>query len=195
MASYEALYGKWCRSLVGWFEPGEARLLGTHLVHDGLEKVKLIQDRLCMSQSRRKSYADRKIRDVAYMVGEKVLLRFLPMKGVMRFGKKVKASPRYIGPFEKYFGDPSHGLDFSKVQLDGDLTYDVEPVAILNRQVLKLRSKNIASVKVQWRGQPVEEATWETERDMRSRYTHLFETLGKILDPFVDEHLYKRFRM
>ena len=44
MAPYEALYGRRCRSPVGWFEPGEARLLGTDLVQDALEKVKLIQD-------------------------------------------------------------------------------------------------------------------------------------------------------
>ncbi|XP_070032063.1 uncharacterized protein [Nicotiana tomentosiformis] len=60
---------------------------------------------------------------------------------------------------KKYYGDSSHVLNFSTVQLDGNLTYEVEPVAILDRQVRKLRSKNIASVKVQWRGQAVEEAT------------------------------------
>ena len=153
--------------------------MGTNLVQDALEKVKLIQDRLRTAQSRQKSYADRKVRDVAFMVGERVLLRVSPMKGVMRFGKKGKLSPRYIGPFEilervgevayrlalppslsavhpvfqdsmlwKYHGDPSHVLDFSSVQVDKDLSYVEEPVAILDRQVRKLRSKNIASVKV-----------------------------------------------
>nr|XP_033512010.1 uncharacterized protein LOC117276756 [Nicotiana tomentosiformis] len=113
------------------------------------------------------------------MVGEKVLLKVSPMKGVMRFGKRGKLSPRFIGPFEvlqrigqvayklalppslssvhplfhvsmlrKYIGDPSHVLDFSTVQLEGDMTYDVEPMAILDRQVRRLRSKDIALVKV-----------------------------------------------
>ncbi|XP_070010610.1 uncharacterized protein [Nicotiana sylvestris] len=99
MALYEALYGRQCRSSVSWFKPGEARLLGTNLVQDALQKVKVIQDRLCTAQSRQKSYAERKIHDVSYMVGEWVLLRVLPMKGVMRFGKKDKLSPRFIGPF------------------------------------------------------------------------------------------------
>ena len=58
-----------------------------------------------------------------------------------------------------------------------------------------MRSKDIASVKVQWRGQPVEEATWETEREMRSRYPRLFETPGMFLDPFEDERMFKRGRM
>ncbi|XP_070005266.1 uncharacterized protein [Nicotiana sylvestris] len=65
-----------------------------------------------------------------------------------------------------YISDPSNVLDFSTFQLDGDLTYDVEPVAILGRQVRKLRSKDITSVKMQWIGQPMEDATWETEREM-----------------------------
>ncbi|XP_070046459.1 uncharacterized protein [Nicotiana tomentosiformis] len=71
MAPYEALYGRQCRHPVGWFELGEARLLGTDLVQDALEKVKLIQDRLHTTQSRHKSYTDRKVCDVSYMVGEK----------------------------------------------------------------------------------------------------------------------------
>ncbi|XP_070030156.1 uncharacterized protein [Nicotiana sylvestris] len=66
----------------------------------------------------------------------------------------------------------------STVQLDDDLTYNVELVAILGHQVRKLRSKHIASVKVKWRDRPMEEATWETEREMRSRYPHLFEASG-----------------
>ena len=65
-----------------------------------MEKVKLIQDRLLMDQSRQKSYADQKVRDLEFTVGERVLLNVSPMKGVMRFGKKGKLSPRYIGPFE-----------------------------------------------------------------------------------------------
>ncbi|XP_070032300.1 uncharacterized protein [Nicotiana tomentosiformis] len=66
-------------------------------------------------------------------------------------------------------------------QLDKDLSYVEEPMAILDRQVRKLKSKKTAPVKVLWRGKPVEEATWETEHDMRSRYPHLFTTLGMSL--------------
>ncbi|XP_070039707.1 uncharacterized protein [Nicotiana tomentosiformis] len=100
VASYEALYGRKYHSPVGCFEPGEARLLGTHLVRDAMEKVKVIQKRLRMVRSKQKNYVDRKVRDVAYMVGEKILLRVSPMKSVMRFGNKGKLSLRFIGPFE-----------------------------------------------------------------------------------------------
>ncbi|XP_070037009.1 uncharacterized protein [Nicotiana tomentosiformis] len=158
MAPYEALYGRRYRSPVAWCESGKARLLGTDLVQDALDKVKLIQDQFRTVQSRHKSYSDRKVRYVAYMVGEM-----------------------------KYVDDLCHVLDFSMVQLDGDF--------ILGRQIRKLWSKDIALVKVQWRGQPVEEATWETEREMQSRYPHLFETPGNFLDPFEDKRLFKRGRM
>ncbi|XP_070048995.1 uncharacterized protein [Nicotiana tomentosiformis] len=71
MAPFEALYGRRCHSLIGWFEPSEARIYGTDLVKDALEKVKLIQEGHRTAQSRQKSYADQKARDVSFMVGEK----------------------------------------------------------------------------------------------------------------------------
>lgn len=58
----------------------------------------------------------------------------------------------HVSMFLKYHGDPSHVLDFSTVQLDKDLSYEEEPVAILDWQVCQLRSKSFPSVRVQWRG-------------------------------------------
>ncbi|XP_060182274.1 uncharacterized protein LOC132611935 [Lycium barbarum] len=136
------------------------------------------------------------------MVGEQVLLKVWPMKGVMRFGKKGKLIPRFIGPFEilrrvgevayelalppglsgvhlvfhvsmlkKYQSDGSYIIRWDSVLFDQNLSYEEEPIAILDREVRKLRSKEIASLKVQWKHHLVEEASWETESDMHSRYT------------------------
>nr|XP_016462647.1 PREDICTED: uncharacterized protein LOC107785789 [Nicotiana tabacum] len=58
IAPYEALYGRKCRSPIGWFEIGEVELLGPNLVQQAMEKVKLIRDQLRTAQSRQKSYAD-----------------------------------------------------------------------------------------------------------------------------------------
>ncbi|XP_055815255.1 uncharacterized protein LOC129885055 [Solanum dulcamara] len=75
------------------------------------------------------------------------------------------------------------------VELGPDLTFEEEPIAILDRQVRNLRTKKIASVKVQWKHRSVGEATWETEADMRARYPHLFESSGIFLCfMFGDEH-------
>ncbi|XP_070042868.1 uncharacterized protein [Nicotiana tomentosiformis] len=99
---FEALYGRRYRSPVGWFEPCEDRLLGIDLFWDALAKVNLIKERLRTGQSRKKSYVDRKFCDVAFMEGEKVLLRVSPMDGVVRFGNKGKLSSRFNGPFEVF---------------------------------------------------------------------------------------------
>ena len=75
------------------------------------------------------------------------------------------------------------------MELSPDLTFEEEPIAILDRQVRKLRTKNIASVKVQWRHRSDREETWESEDDMRARYPQLFEASCTFLFfMFEDEH-------
>ncbi|XP_070002560.1 uncharacterized protein [Nicotiana sylvestris] len=171
-----------------------------------MEKVNLIQRHLKMAQSRQKSYSDVRRRDLEFQVDDWVFLKVSPMKGVMRFGKKGKLSPRYIVPYrilrrighvayelelpqelavvhpvfhvsmlKKVMGDPSLVVPTEIIGVKDNLSYEEIPVAILDRQIRKLRTKKIASVKVLWRNQKVEEATWEAEEDMKSRYPHLFE--------------------
>ena len=100
MAPYEMLYGRKCRSPLHWDEVGEKRILGPEAVSEASEAIEKIRQRMLTAQSRQKSYADLKRRDIEFAVGEFVFLKISPMKGVMRFGKKGKLSPRYIGPFE-----------------------------------------------------------------------------------------------
>jgi len=66
MAPFEALYGRRCRSPIGWFEVGETQILGPDLVQQAAEKVKLIKERLKMAQSRQKSCADVRRRDIEF---------------------------------------------------------------------------------------------------------------------------------
>ena len=75
-------------------------MTGPEIIQDAAEKVALIKRRLETTASRQKSYADPKRRDIEFQVGDYVFLKVSPMKGVMRFGKKEKLAPRYIGPFE-----------------------------------------------------------------------------------------------
>ena len=100
MPPYEALYGRKCRSPLYWDEVGERRVLGPELVQQTQEKVDLIRQRLVAAQDRQRKYADQNIIDMEFTTGDLVLLKVSPWKGVMRFGKKGKLSPRFIGPFE-----------------------------------------------------------------------------------------------
>ena len=181
MAPFEALYGRRCRSPVGWFEVGESSILGPEIIHEALEKVRVIKDRLATAYSRQKLYADNRKRPLEFNVGDQVYLKIFPMKGVMRFGRKGKLSPRYVGPYEilECVGEVAYELALPAEKVWGvgeDLSYEEVPVEILDRQVKRLRNKEIATVKVLWRNHLVEGATWEAEADMRSRYPHLFNS-------------------
>ena len=79
---------------------GERSLFGPDIIKDVQEKVRLIRDRLKIAQSRQKSYADLKRREVMYEVGDRAYLRVSPLRGVKRFGIKGKLAPRFIGPYK-----------------------------------------------------------------------------------------------
>ncbi|XP_071924879.1 uncharacterized protein [Coffea arabica] len=103
MAPYEALYGRKCRSSIHWNEVGEKEILDPTAIpwlEETHEKVKLIRERFQTAQSRQKSYADTRRKDLQFEVGDKVFLRVKPLKGgvVSKKGKKLK--PSYVGPFE-----------------------------------------------------------------------------------------------
>ncbi|XP_059627120.1 uncharacterized protein LOC132269918, partial [Cornus florida] len=179
----------------------ETTALGPNIVLETTEKIKLIRQRLLTAQSRQKSYADKRRRSLSFEVGDHVFLRVSPRKGLMRFGKSGKLSPRFIGPFEildrvgevayrlalppqldrvhnifhvsmlrKYEPDPSHILSWVDVDIDEDISYEEGPVQILDTQQNVLRNKTIPMVKVLWRHHEVDEATWELEQEVRSKY-------------------------
>ncbi|GJT25743.1 putative reverse transcriptase domain-containing protein [Tanacetum coccineum] len=99
-APFEALYGRKCRSPVIWAEVGESQLIGPEIVQETTEKIVQIKERLKTARSRQKSYADKRRKPLEFKVGDRVLLKVSPWKGVVRFGKKGKLAPRYVGPFE-----------------------------------------------------------------------------------------------
>ncbi|XP_070019872.1 uncharacterized protein [Nicotiana sylvestris] len=182
MAPFDALYGRRCRCPIGWFEVGEVELIGLNLMHQAMEKVKIIKERFKTTQSHQKSYSDVRRRDLEIKEDDWVFLNVSPMKGIMRFGKKGKLSLRYVGLYKiiqrigqvayklelspemsmvhpvfhvsmlkKVFGDPSTIVPIEIIEVNEELSYKEIPVSILDRQVRKLRNKEIASVKVLWR--------------------------------------------
>ncbi|GJW94897.1 putative reverse transcriptase domain-containing protein [Tanacetum coccineum] len=99
-ALYEALYRMKCRSPVCWSEVGDSQLTGPELIRDMTEKNVQIKNHLLTARSRQKSYADRRTKPLELEVSDMVLLKVSPCKGVVRFGKCGKLSPRYIGTFK-----------------------------------------------------------------------------------------------
>ncbi|GJR59717.1 putative reverse transcriptase domain-containing protein [Tanacetum coccineum] len=99
-APFKALYSRKCRSPVCWTEVGEAQLTGPEIIHETTKKIFKIRDRMQAARGRQKSYADKRRRPLEFEVGDKVLLKVSPWKGVMRFGKRGKLNPIYIGPFQ-----------------------------------------------------------------------------------------------
>ncbi|GJT47563.1 putative reverse transcriptase domain-containing protein [Tanacetum coccineum] len=99
-APFEALYGRKCRSPVCWAEVGEVQLTGPEIVQETTEKIIQIKQRIQAARDRQKSYADLKHKPMEFQVGDRVMLKVSPWKGVVRFGKRGKLNPRYVGPFK-----------------------------------------------------------------------------------------------
>ncbi|GJZ86709.1 putative reverse transcriptase domain-containing protein [Tanacetum coccineum] len=183
-ASFEALYGRKCRSPIMWAEIGEGQLIGPN-------------------------YADKRRKPLEFSVGDYVLLKVSPWKGVVHFGKKGKLAPRFVGPFEiiekvgpvayrldlpeelngvhdmfyvsnlkKCLADPTLQVPLDEIQVDAKLNFVEEPVEILEREFKKLKRSRIAIVKVRWNSKRGPEFTWEREDQMKLKYPHLFSDVS-----------------
>ncbi|XP_068319712.1 uncharacterized protein [Pyrus communis] len=198
MAPFEALSGRSCRTPLCWSEVRERVLGGPKIIEETTQNVQVIKSNLKAAQNQQKSLADRHATNRVYEVGDWVFLKLSPWKGVVRFGKTGKLSPRYIRPYKitervgevayilelpselakvhnvfhvsmlrHYVVDPSHVIPHQPLEINPNLTYDEEPVTILDWNEKVMRNKTVNLVKVLWRNHTVEEATWETEDRMR----------------------------
>ncbi|XP_049394746.1 uncharacterized protein LOC125859047 [Solanum stenotomum] len=148
MTPYEALYGRKCRSPIGWFEVGEIALFGPDLVLQAMEKFKVIQQRLATAQRRHKSYANVRRRGLEFSIGDWVFLKVSNERELPQELSTVH-SVFHVSMLRKCVGDPSCITPIEDVQGTCDLTYEEVPITILDRQVKKIRNKEMASVKVQ----------------------------------------------
>ncbi|GJR35983.1 hypothetical protein Tco_1211667 [Tanacetum coccineum] len=144
------------------------------IVQETTENISQIKDRLKTARDCQKSYVDKRRKPLEFSVGDHVLLKVLPWKGVVRFGKKGKLGPRFVGPFEiteriglaayrlrlpqelNCVHDTFHVSNLKKclaapleeIQVDAKLNFVEEPVEILEREFKKLKRSRIAIVKV-----------------------------------------------
>src|SRR5438105_3282508 len=99
MAPFEALYGRKRRTPLMWSDVGERSLFGPAIIKDAEEQVTKVRENLKAAQSRQKSYADTRRRDLEFQEGDYVYLKVSPIRGTQRFQIKGKLAPRYIGPY------------------------------------------------------------------------------------------------
>ncbi|KAJ9541114.1 hypothetical protein OSB04_027620 [Centaurea solstitialis] len=215
-APYEILDGRKCRTPLCWNEVGEKQLAGPEVVQITSDKINQVRERLKTARDRQKSYADKHRKDIEFQVGDQVMLKVSPWKGVIRFGKKGKLSPRYIGPFRiterigavayklelpvelggvhntfhvsnlrRCLADPETAIPLLDIEVDQKLNFVEEPVAVTDRKIRRLRNKEISLVKIQWKFHKGQEATWETESEMRAR-SNLYTVNFRKQRPFTE---------
>ncbi|GJS61961.1 hypothetical protein Tco_0656745 [Tanacetum coccineum] len=170
--------GRKCHSPICWAEVGDAQLTGPKIVHETTEKIIQIKKLIQAARDRQKNYADRRSKPLEFKVGDKVMLKVSPWKGVIRFGKWGKLNPYYIGPFKilakKCFVDEPLAIPLDEIQIDDKLNFIEEPVEIMDREVKRLKQSRIPIVKVRWNSIRGPEFIWECEDQMKKKYDHLF---------------------
>ncbi|XP_015159065.1 uncharacterized protein [Solanum tuberosum] len=194
MALYEALYKRNCRSPIGWFELGEADFLGPNLVQEAIEKKSYadvcrqnlefdVEDWVFLKVSPMKGIMrfgkKGKFNSSPRYVGPyKIIWKISMVAYKLDLPSELEAVHRvfHISMLRKCIGDPLLIMPIENICIAEDLSYAEVPIAILDRQVRKLRNKDVASVKVLWRNNNVEEMTWEVEEEMRKEYPQLFTT-------------------
>ncbi|GJY35960.1 putative reverse transcriptase domain-containing protein [Tanacetum coccineum] len=177
-APFEVLYGRKCRSPVCWTEVGEAQILGPELIQETTEKIVQIKQRMQAARDRQKSYANLKRKPMEFQVGDKVMLKVSPWKGVVHFGKRGKLNPRYVGPFKVLgkVGEVAYKLELPEElsRVHNTFHFVDEPIEIMDREVKRLKRSRIPLIKVQWNSKRGPEFTWEREDLFKKKYPHLF---------------------
>jgi len=183
MAPFKVLYGRKCRTPLCWYEIDENLILGLEIVQQTTEKIKLAQEKMKATQSRRKSYYDNRGKPFEFQEGDRVFLKVTPTTGVGRAMKSQKLIPKFIGPYQILkrinfvayqvalppFLSNIHNVIhvFQLRKYVPDLSHVIEPdniwvrdnLRVANRRIKQLRGKEIPLVKVTWSRMGDEDAT------------------------------------
>jgi hypothetical protein len=100
MAPFEFLYGRKCRTPLFWNEPSENQIFGSDILREVERQVQMVRENLKLAQSRQKSYANNRRRDLRFQVGDFVYLKVSLIRGLHCFKIRGKLAPRYNGPFK-----------------------------------------------------------------------------------------------
>ncbi|GJY48964.1 mutator type transposase [Tanacetum coccineum] len=136
----------------------------------------LIKEKLKAARDRQKSYVDNRRKPLEFEVGDQVLLKVSPWKGVLRFGKKGKLAPSevhdtfHVSNLKKCLADANLHVPMDEIKIDKTLHFAEEPVEIMDREVKTLKRSKILIVKVCWNSKRGPKFTWEREDHMKPSY-------------------------
>ncbi|GKB28859.1 putative reverse transcriptase domain-containing protein [Tanacetum coccineum] len=135
-----------------------------------------IQQCLQAARDQQRSYANIRRKPLEFQVGDHVMLKESPRKGVIRLGKQGKLNPRtfHISNLKKCLSDESLVIPMKELRLDDKLNFVEEPVEIMDREVKQLKQSRIPIIKVRWNSKRGPKFTWEREDQIRAKYPHLF---------------------
>nr|GEU29427.1 putative reverse transcriptase domain-containing protein [Tanacetum cinerariifolium] len=145
---FEALYGQKYQSSLCWAEVEDTQLTSQELIHEITEKIVQMKHRIQAAQDRQKSYVDVRRKPLEFQVGNPVMKKVSPWKGVVRFGKREKLNPRYIGPFKKCLSDEPLAISLDEIHIDEKLLFVREPLEIMDCEVKRLKQSRIPIIKV-----------------------------------------------
>ncbi|KAK1680723.1 hypothetical protein QYE76_041571 [Lolium multiflorum] len=170
MAPFEALYGRKCHTPLNWSEVGESQVFGPDVLREAEEKVHKIREYLKTAQSRQKSYADKRRREMTFEIGDFVYLKVSPLKGMQRFQLKGKLAPRYIGPFKVLSrrGEVSYKLELPE-EMAAQTVFFLIPFALAFKKppsaTMPSSSSSSSSSGLSYVSSPIRESTpsWGTQ--------------------------------
>nr|GFC79169.1 putative reverse transcriptase domain-containing protein [Tanacetum cinerariifolium] len=170
-APFEALYGRKCRSPVCWAEVGDAQLTGLEIIQEMTEKIFQIKQRLQAARNRQKSYTDVRRKPLEFQVGDKVMLKVSPLKGVL---SRVY-STFHVSNLKKCLSNEPLAIPLDELHIDDKLRFVEELVEIMDREIKQLRQIRIPIIKVRWNSKRGLEFTWEREDQFKKKYPRLFK--------------------
>ncbi|GJR35822.1 putative reverse transcriptase domain-containing protein [Tanacetum coccineum] len=200
-------FSKIAKSPIYWAEVRDVQLTGPEIIHETTKKILQIRQCLQAVRDQQRSYANVRRKPLEFQVGDRVMLKVSPRKGVIRFGKQGKLNPQYIGPFKilKWIGPVAYKLEIPEELSNVHSTFHVsslkkclsdeslvipmkelrlvdilnfvEELQIMDREVKLLKQSHIPIVKVRWNSKRGPEITWEHEDQIRAKYPHLFSNI------------------
>ncbi|GJY39282.1 putative reverse transcriptase domain-containing protein [Tanacetum coccineum] len=182
-----ALYGRKCRSPVCWAEVGQVQLIGPEIVQETTEKVIQIKQRMQAARDRQKSYIDLKRNPMEFQVGDRVMLKVSPWKGVVlekvgSIAYKLELPQElnrvhntfHVSNLKRCYSDKPLAVPLEGLHVDDKLCFMEEPIEIMDQEVKRLKQIRIPIVKVRWNSRRGPEFTWEREDQFQKKYPHLF---------------------